>query len=114
MAGVFREVTISYGGKDHTFTPDMRLIRRIERGDGDGPVSIIAIMNSGLVGSPQVGFMSWLVSVVMTYAGAKVDEAELYREMMSNSKDAKAVYNGVIAALSPAEKEQKKDAAPDE
>jgi hypothetical protein len=114
MAGVFRECKVSWKGESHTFTPSMRLLRLIERGDGSGPVSIVSIMSDANNERPQVSFMAWLVHMVMTYAGADCDEAEIYAGMMGREDEAIALYRGVIEALSPSEKKEKKAVAPDE
>ena len=114
MADVFRDCILTWGGKDYTFTPSMRLLRLIERGDGNGPVSIVSLMTEAMRGKPQISFMAWLVHTVMTYAGARCSEDEIYRDMMANNEDAVALYNGIIAAISPAEAEEKKDEAPAE
>jgi hypothetical protein len=101
MAGVFREVDIEWDGETYTFTPSMRLIRSIERGDGDGPVCIMQLIHAAQSGSPQFGFMAWLVAKVMTFGGAKVDE------MMDAKKEALSLYINCIDAISPAPKVEK-------
>ena len=107
MAGVFREVDIEWGGETYTFTPSMRLIRSIERGDGDGPVCIMQLIHAAQSGSPQFGFMAWLVAKVMTFGGAKVDDGEIYKQMMGSEKEAISLYLNCIDAISPAPKVEK-------
>jgi hypothetical protein len=110
MAGVFREVSITWQGKEHTFTPSMSLIRSIERGDGGGPVSLIELIYGANTGKPQLGFMAWLVALVMRHAGADVSEEDIYADMYGFDDDAFALYRSVIDAISPT---QKKKAAPE-
>ena len=107
MAGVFREVDIEWGGETFTFTPSMALIRSIERGDGGGPVCIMQLIHAAQSGSPQFGFMAWLVAKVMTYAGAKVDDGDIFADMMGAKKEALALYINCIDAISPAPKVEK-------
>ena len=107
MAGVFREVDIEWGGETFTFTPSMALIRSIERGDGGGPVCIMQLIHAAQSGSPQFGFMAWLVAKVMTYAGAKVDDGDIFADMMNAKQEALALYINCIDAISPAPKVEK-------
>ena len=107
MAGVFREVDIEWDGETYTFTPSMRLIRSIERGDGDGPVCIMQLIHAAQSGSPQFGFMAWLVAKVMTFGGAKVDDDEIFMQMMDAKKEALSLYINCIDAISPAPKVDK-------
>ena len=105
--GVFREVDIEWGGETFTFTPSMALIRSIERGDGGGPVCIMQLIHAAQSGSPQFGFMAWLVAKVMTYAGAKVDDGDIFADMMGAKKEALTLYINCIDAISPAPKVEK-------
>ena len=107
MAGVFREVDIEWDGETYTFTPSMRLIRSIERGDGDGPVCIMQLIHAAQSGSPQFGFMAWLVAKVMEFGGAKVDDDEIFQQMMDAKKEALSLYINCIDAISPAPKVDK-------
>lgn len=114
MSGVFRECTLEWKGQKYVFTPTMNLLRMIERGDGNGPVCLLNLMNDASNGKPQISFIAWLVHMVMTYAGAKVSEEDLYKAMMLNQDGASDLYRVVIAAISPSVSDEKKDEAPDE
>jgi hypothetical protein len=105
--GVFREVSITYNGVEHKFTPTMALLRTIERGDGGGPVSILELIHGANSGKPVMTFMAWLVALVMRHAGAEVSEEELYADMIGFDKEAFALYRDVINAISPTQKEKK-------
>lgn len=111
---VFREVKIEWEGQEYVFTPNMKLIRLIERGDGTGPVSIVELLHGANSGKPQLSFLAWIVALVMNHAGAEVDEAELYADMHEFNKEAYELYRTVIDAISPSRKEVKKTVAPEE
>jgi hypothetical protein len=110
MAGVWREASIPWQGKDHVFTPSMLLIRSIERGDGISPICIIELIYGANMGKPQLGSMAWLVATVMRQAGADLSEDDIYAGFMENDKDCFKLYRDVIDAISPT---QKKKAAPE-
>ena len=107
MAGVFHEVDIEWDGETYTFIPAMSLVRSIERGDGAGPVCIMQLIHVAQSGSPQFGFMAWLVAKVMTFGGASIDEGELYADMINGKKEALSLYINCIDAISPAPKADK-------
>jgi len=99
---VFRETTITWKGKTHKFTPSMKLLRAIERGDGNGTVSIIELIHGANSGRPQLSFMAWIVTLVLLHAGAEsADEEEVYGEMLGFDEEAFALYRAVIDAISP-------------
>lgn len=114
MAGVFRECKLSWKGEEYVFTPSMKLLRLIERGDEGGPVCLLNLMNEVNSGKPQISFIAWLVHLVMTYAGAKATEEEVYQAMFTQQEGAAALYNVVIEAISPTVADEKKTEAPDE
>ena len=109
---VFNEVTIAYNGKDYTFTPSLKLLRRIEQGDGTGPVSIVSLINEASRGKPQLSLMAWLVATVMQHAGARVDEEQLYADLMASGEDGLNLYLSVLAAISPSAGDPGNDQAP--
>jgi hypothetical protein len=98
---VFREVKITWDNKEYSFVPSLALIRKIERGDSEGSVSVVHLIHQASAGKPQLSFMAWLVALVMNHAGAEVDEEELYAQMYSFDKEAFTLYQQVIEAISP-------------
>lgn len=114
--GIFREIELSWDGKDYTLIPSMKLLRRIERGrPGEGPISIIQVMNQSFNGNPQVSIMAQIIQEVMHEAGATdFSEDEVYQAFYGGEeKEVVALWGQVIAALSPVPKDQKKADVPD-
>ncbi len=114
--GIFRETPLSWGGKDFTLVPSMKLLRRIERGlPGEGPVSLVQVTNQSLNGNPQISIMAQVIEAVMHEAGATdFISDEVYQEFYNGGNDAVVeLWHQVIEALSPVPKDQKKADGPD-
>ena len=115
---IFRETSISWGGKDYTLVPSMALLRRIEAGNRTRevpPISLSRLVSDSSTGHPQLSLMMWVVETVMNHAGAhSFTDDVAYQEF--HSSDTKAIMElwfAIVAALSPVPKEQKKADAPE-
>lgn len=106
---VFREVTIGWGGQEYTFTPAMRLIRRIDGMLLQDGLSITKVVYHAAKGDWPSGAMALIIAEVMKEAGAKVTEAEIYAELTNSPADVIPLYSAVIEAISPTDP-GKKDA----
>ena len=116
MDSIFRETTISWDGVDYTLVPDMKLLKRIERGrPGEGPVSLIQIASQAIQGNPQISIMAQIIEEVMHAAGAAdfTEEVVLEEFYGGNAAGVSQLWHDVIAALSPVPKDQKKADVPD-
>lgn len=105
---VFRDVTITWRGKEYVVTPSMRLMRSIEMGDIS--LSDIAVRTSQ--GRPPVSHLAYVISKMLQSAGAAVTEEDVYAEILRGEQDQVQNMIGVVlmAFTPPAENEGKADA----
>lgn len=100
---LFRDVTISWRGKDYTVTPSMRLMRSIEMGDIS--LSDIAVRTSQ--GRPPVSHLAFVVSKMLQSVGASVTEEDVYAEILRGDQaQVQNMIGVVLMAFSPAEDER--------
>lgn len=100
---IFRDVTITWRGKDYTVTPSMRLMRLIEMGDIS--LSDIAVRTSQ--GRPPISHLAFVISKMLQSVGAEVSEEEVYSEILRGDQDQVQNMIGVVLmAFSPAEDER--------
>jgi len=101
--GIFRDITISWRGKDYTVTPSMRLMRSIEMGDIS--LSDIAVRTSQ--GRPPVSHLAYVIAKMLQSAGANVSEDEVYSEILQGDQaQVQNMIGVVLIAFSPAENER--------
>ena len=84
---VFRDVTISFGGKSYTFTPSNRLMRRIEAGmHPQTMMGMMAIMDGQQL---PIYDISYVVAEFIKAGGGDVSEddvlAEAYDDLANNN-----------------------------
>jgi len=107
---VFRDVTIEWKGEAYTVTPSMRLLRLIE---GEN-ISLMHVAHEVAKGRPQASLMAFVISMVLRSAGAKATEEEIYAEIVTgDTTSVMALYEDVIAAISPTPVDAKKPEALD-
>lgn len=105
---VFRDMEISWRGKDYTITPTMRLMRQIEMGD----ISLTDIAVRTSQGRPPISHISFVLAKLLNAAGAAVAEDEVYEELINGDQDAVGeMMMLVLTAFTPGERDQKKAAA---
>ena len=98
--GIFRDVSISWRGKEYTVTPSMRLMRSIEMGDIS--LSDIAVRTSQ--GRPPISHLSFVIAKMLQSVGASVTEDEVYSEILQGDQEQVQNMIGVVLmAFSPAE-----------
>jgi len=96
---VFRDVTITWRGKEYSVTPSMRLMRSIEMGDIS--LSDIAVRTSQ--GRPPVSHLAYVISRMLQSAGAPVSEEDVYAEILRGEQDQVQNMIGVVLmAFTPA------------
>lgn len=86
---VFRDVTLTWGGKDYSVTPSMSIIRRCETKG----FRLTRMLNSFKDGEPEIGMLGLLISELLQAAGAKVTEDDVGAFMLGGGSD------GEISAL---------------
>ena len=111
MAGVFREMTITWEGKSYSLTPSMSLMRRIDR-----EVSVMDMIQRANDGRFPAYDLAFVICEFLREAGAQnVSDDEVYAHMMADlgdndGKEVTPMLNAVVAAVSPAEGDEKKPA----
>lgn len=100
---IFRDVTITWRGKDYTVTPSMRLMRLIEMGDIS--LSDIAVRTSQ--GRPPISHLAFVISKMLQSVGAEISEEEVYSEILrGDQSQVQNMIGVVLMAFSPAEDER--------
>ena len=112
MSGVFREVVMTYNGEDYSFVPSNRVLRGIER-----ELSLTEMVSRIGTSKPPVSEMAFVAAEFLRAAGAdKVDEDEMYGELMSSVLSDGKMFTGVceaiVMAISPSDDIAKKPQAP--
>jgi len=107
--GVFREVTIEWGGVDYVFTPSDKLLRRIE---GQG-VNVAVLMHGLAVGPISAPSLAFVAAEFLKAGGAVVTEDDVFGYIMSASQgQIDAIATAVATAITPVEPNEKKPVAP--
>lgn len=102
---VFDDVTISWGGKDYTFRPHMRLVRKI-----DAEVNLSKMAVGFMRGEIVVSHLAYALEMCLREAGAKnVSPDDIYQAVAYNDEDALDIAIDIVNALSPKPKEKKQD-----
>lgn len=101
---VFRELTIKWKGTEYRFVPSMKLMRSIEMGD----ISFTDIAVRTSQGRPPVSHIAFVLSKMLTAAGCRVTDDDVYAELIGGSADEVAnLISFVLMAFSPAETDGK-------
>lgn len=101
---VFRELTIKWKGTEYKFVPSMKLMRSIEMGD----ISFTDIAVRTSQGRPPVSHIAFVLSKMLTAAGCRVTDEDVYAELIGGSADEVAnLISFVLMAFSPAETDGK-------
>ena len=101
---VFRELTIKWKGTEYRFVPSMKLMRSIEMGD----ISFTDIAVRTSQGRPPVSHIAFVLSKMLTAAGCRVTDEDVYAELIGGSSDEVAnLISFVLMAFSPAETDGK-------
>lgn len=107
--GVFREITIEWGGEEYVFTPSNKLLRRIE---GQG-VNIAVLMHGLAVGPISAPSLAFVAAEFLKAGGAVVTEDEVFGYIMTATQcQIDAIATSVATAITPVEPNEKKPEAP--
>lgn len=105
---VFREMTVTWKGREYSFTPSMRLMRSIEMGD----ISFTDIAVRTSQGRPPISHIAFVLAKMLASAGAKVTEEEVYAELVTGEQESiTALISAVLTAFSPSDNKPKNHAA---
>lgn len=107
---VFRELTITWKGKDYTVVPSMKLMRAIEMGD----ISLTDIAVRTSQGRPPLSHIAFVLWKMLLAAGATATEDEVYGELVTGDQESiTGLISVTLTAFAPQESDQKKpDARP--
>ena len=75
---VFRELTIKWKGDEYKFVPSMKIMRSIEMGD----ISFTDIAVRTSQGRPPVSHIAFVLAKILTAAGCKVTDEDVYAELI--------------------------------
>ena len=102
----------------YRFTPTMNLLRQLERNRPEigERFNLFEVTRNAATGKPQLPVMMKIMEEVMQYAGAKdFTEEHIYQELhYGDQAYVFELWFAIVEAISPAPKESKKAAAPDE
>jgi len=105
---VFRELTINWKGKDYKFVPSMKLMRSIEMAD----ISFTDIAVRTSQGRPPISHISFVLTKMLSAAGCKVQDEEVYGELIGGRQDQVTnLISLVLMAFSPSETNPKNNDA---
>jgi len=109
MGGVFRDVTMAWGGVDYTFTPSNRLLRTIE----GGGANVVQLMTDLARGEVKVSALAYVAACFFRAGGAAVTEDDVYGALMNgNPEETQAIAVAVAQAITPQGAGEKKPEAP--
>ena len=105
---VFREIKLSYKGKDYDLTPSNRLLRKIER-----ELSLTDMIARIGEAKPPISEIAFVASEFLKAAGAgDVDEDEMHQALMADVMNGGDVFQhmceAIVLAISPPEDIAKK------
>lgn len=105
---VFRELTITWKGKDYRLSPSMKLMRTIEMGD----ISLTDIAVRTAQGRPPISHIAFVLARMLQAAGADVSDDDAYAELITGSQEeVTALISVVLQAFSPGDANAKNRAA---
>lgn len=102
MSAVFRTVEMTWEGKTYEVKPTMQLLNKIEN-----RVSLAALVRGLSSESPQLSHLAYVMAEFLRHGGAKVDDDEVYRELVTgDGEELMAVRDAIFAAIFPAPKKK--------
>ena len=101
---VFRDVTITWRGKDYIVTPSLRMLRTIEMMG----ISLFSVATSISSGAPAFASLSSIAGVMLRSAGADVSDDDIYAEMQKsltsgNAQSIVEMMGVILMAFNPVE-----------
>lgn len=108
MAGVFRDITMTWKGEDYTFTPSNRLLRRIEV---KGDLSIANVAHGAASGQAKLSLVAFIAAEFLKEGGARVTEDEVYAALMGVGDSAGlSILDAILTAIMPIDAGKKEEA----
>jgi hypothetical protein len=102
MSAVFKEVSLAWDGKAYTVKPTMQLLNRIEQ-----RVSIAKLLGGLQSDAPPLSHLAFVAGEFLRAAGCRVDDDEIYRELMRGDvADLQAMGAAIVAGIFPEPKKK--------
>jgi hypothetical protein len=103
---VFRDVTITWRGKEYIVTPSIRMLRTIEMMG----ISLFSVATSISSGAPAFASLSSIAGVMLRSAGADVSDDDVYAEMQKsltsgNAQSIVEMMGVILVAFNPVEED---------
>lgn len=109
MSAVFRTISLTWEGKTFEVKPTMELLNKIEQ-----RISLAALVRGLSSDSPPLSHMAFVAGEFLRAGGARVDDAEIYRELMTGDVPSLvSMRDAIFAAVFP-EPKKKGEAQPDQ
>jgi hypothetical protein len=102
MSAVFRTVELTWDGKAYEVKPTMQLLNKIEN-----RVSLAALVRGLSSDAPPLSHLAYVVGEFLRAGGARVDDDEVYRELVTGGvAELFVVSNSILAAVFPEPKKK--------
>jgi hypothetical protein len=107
MSAVFRDVELAWDGKAYTVKPTMLILNKIEQ-----RVSLAGLVRVLSSDSPPLSHLAFVVGEFLRAAGARVEDDEIYRELMTGDvQSLLAMRDSILAAIFPEPKKKENQPA---
>lgn len=107
MAAVFNDVDLTWEGKTYTVKPTMQMLNKIEQ-----RVSLAALVRGLSTDAPPLSHLAFVVGEFLRGAGARVDDDEIYREIVTGDvASLMAMRDAILVAVFPEPKKKEKPVA---
>jgi len=102
MSAVFRDVELSWDGKAYSVKPTMMILNKIEQ-----RVSLAGLVRGLSTDAPPLSHLAFVVGEFLRAAGARVEDDEIYRELMTGDVQALlAMRDSILMAIFPEPKKK--------
>jgi hypothetical protein len=102
MSAIFRTVSLAWEGQAYDVKTTMALLNKIEQ-----RVSLAALVRGLSTDSPPLSHMAFVLGEFLRSAGARVDDAEIYRELVTGEVEALlGMRDAIFAAVFPEPKKK--------
>jgi hypothetical protein len=106
MSAVFKDVEMAWEGKTYTVKPTMMLLNQIEQ-----RVSLAGLVRGLGSNSPPLSHLAFVVGSFLRAGGARVEDEEVYRELMTgNAESLLAMETVILSAIFPEPKKKESPA----
>ena len=102
MSAIFKDVELSWDGKAYTVKPTMMILNKIEQ-----RVSLAGLVRGLSSDAPPLSHLAFVVGEFLRAAGARVEDDEIYRELMTGDvQSLLAMRDSILVAIFPEPKKK--------